>query len=198
MPSILTGDYILVDKQAYGIRYPWTRKYLWRKKTPQRGDMVIFKSIDGRKIITKRVLGLSGDKVFFDKRGRIWINNVKLRREKVKNFENTDFFIKRYLNYFKENKKQEFFTEKTSQYKYSVVYEKGGYVHKEFVRAYLVPKHFVFVLGDNRDNSWDSRFFGALPLDNIMGQVLDFRFRCDETERELLYVLFQCDERAKL
>ena len=68
MPSILTGDYILVDKQAYGIRYPWTRKYLWRKKTPQRGDMVIFKSIDGRKIITKRVLGLPGDKIFFDKR----------------------------------------------------------------------------------------------------------------------------------
>ena len=56
IPSLLIRDHIAVNKFAYGVRYPFTKKYLWRKGIPKRGDVVVFKSTEDRKFMVKRVV----------------------------------------------------------------------------------------------------------------------------------------------
>ena len=180
IPSLLIRDHIVVNKMAYGIRYPFTEKYLWRKSLPKRGDVVVFRSVEDNKIMIKRVVGLPGESLFLDEEGQIWINDQRISREKIKDSKaDTEFYSVSERSLGASYKRYDFFVEQTPEHRYRVIQDRFSVVN--FENLYQVPEGFVFVLGDNRDASSDSRFWGYLPVDNIMGRAFGIWLSCEES-----------------
>ena len=180
IPSLLVHDHIVVNKFEYGIRYPFSSRFLWQRKIPKRGDVVVFRSVEDRKFMIKRVIGLPGDEISLDEEGQIWVNDNRLSRFRIKNPEEGGAFyplserslMARYEDY-------SFFREVTSHHKYRVIYKKTSFRFDS--DPYKVPEGHVFVMGDNRDNSRDSRYFGPLPLNRVMGRAFGIWLSCEET-----------------
>lgn len=189
IPSLLVHDHIVVNKFAYGIRYPFSSRLLWQRKIPKRGDVVVFRSVEDRRFMIKRVIGLPGDEIFLDEKGQVWINDEKLSRSQIENPKkggkfyslNERSLMARYENY-------DFFKEITSRHEYRVIYRKASF--RLDSQTYKVPENHVFVMGDNRDNSRDSRYFGFLPLSRVMGRAFGIWLSCEET---LPLISFLCN-----
>ncbi len=141
-PTLLVGDYLLVNKAVYGFTVPFTLKKFWTWREPRRGEIVVFAyPRDTKKDYIKRVVGLPGDRVKV--RGtKIWINGR--RYKDPHSCYNLD------EHYAEEN-------------------------HMGFGPETVPPGH-IFVMGDNRDNSSDSRVWGYVPLHNVKGKALVIYF----------------------
>ena len=180
IPSLLIRDHIAVNKMAYGIRYPFSNKYLWRRGIPQRGDVVVFRSTEDRRFMVKRIVGLPGDTVFIDENGQVWINSERLSRESIRNPKNSEeFYSVSERSLGASYRDYDFFVEETEKRRYRVIQRLSTY--SRWAETYTVPKDSVFVLGDNRDDSKDSRSWGALPMDNIMGRAFGIWLSCEES-----------------
>lgn len=155
-PTLLVGDFLLVDKLAYSRPYySWEEKLLPRKKL-ERHDIVVFKYPDDlSKDFVKRVIALEGEKVEI-KNKQVYVNGQPI-------------------------------SEKYKVHNDSRIYTKNGYYHyDEFIRdnygPVVVPKGCCFVMGDNRDNSWDSRYWGFLTLNYIKGRpwIIYFSYKAEK------------------
>lgn len=159
-PTLLIGDFIFVNKFIYGINIPLINKSIHIKK-PERGDIIVFKKNDKKNYI-KRLIGLDGDKIIY-KNKNIYINNIKIKK-KIRYTESTTKkndsikinIFKEYLNPEKEYMIKNYKNNDTQKYNYSNI---------------IVPKKSYFVLGDNRDNSEDSRFWGFVNEKQIKGKA---------------------------
>jgi signal peptidase I len=160
MPTLLAGDFILVNKFAYGLRVPILNNTFLEVGHPQRGDVFVFHyppdpSID----YIKRVVGVPGDKIAYRDK-QLYINGKKLDMEFVDDYS----YVGSGLNmvYAKRYK------EELGGKKHDVLIEEDTLVVDAEVE---VPPGHYFAMGDNRDNSRDSRVWGFVPENNLVGKA---------------------------
>ncbi len=180
IPNLLIHDFILVNKMAYGIRIPFTKNWLLKYDQPQRGEVVVFRSKDKDSyFLVKRVVGLPGDTLEFSKKGDMRLNG------EVISFAANDEAQAWIMQFIDEYEKEEFaetyaiFGEETKEEPYLTIREKD--IERSYQGPYEVPDGHMMVVGDNRDNSVDSRSYGFVPLENVLGRAMFIWMSCSET-----------------
>ena len=168
-PNLLEGDFIFVSKWSYGYSkhsFPFSIPLISNKifdKMPKRGDTVVFKTPqDNRTDYIKRVIGIPGDKIKIIN-GQIEING-NLIEKKI-----TEPFIDTFQNQMKPKRKYlEYFYEKEIEV---LDLRDDGLNTQDNTILFVVPEKSLFVMGDNRDNSYDSRYIGFIPVINLVGKA---------------------------
>jgi signal peptidase I len=173
IPTLLVKDYILVSKFSYGLRIPFTKKWFWGPRTPQRGDVVVFRSQeDDYYFMVKRVVGLPGDKIVVGRKGeRLVVNDTPILQMKKTEMLDEGF---------------DSFQETLGDVEHLVQYEFVGNNlssndwESDQEREFIVPDGQLFLMGDNRDRSSDSRVWGTLPMTNLLGKAQWIWMSCKE------------------
>ncbi|ASG08256.1 MULTISPECIES: signal peptidase I [Vibrio] len=174
MPTLLVGDFILVEKYAYGLKDPVWRTQLVETGKPERGDVVVFKyppqpSID----YIKRVVGMPGDTVRYSSNKEICIQaqgSTECKQVKLSNVEESEF-NQNGIPLIQVN-------EKLGQVEHQILINPlrrdrvDAYQPRHGVNEWVVPQGQYFVMGDNRDNSADSRYWGFVPEANLVGKAV--------------------------
>ena len=156
IPTLMIGDFILVDKNIYGYKLPLTDITLIDNEDPQRGDVVVFKYPENKKInYIKRIVGLPGDRIIY-KDKRLYVNDIEYSHTQIDhNFDPIEIAD------------GQVYIENNSSKEYLILNQSGPTFNFE----YQVPDETYFVLGDNRDNSNDSRYWGPVPRENLVGKA---------------------------
>lgn len=158
-PTILEGDRIVVNKLAYDLKLPFTRIRLLRWAAPERGDIVVlFSPEDGTRLV-KRVVGLPGDRLAMD-HNRLVVNDRQVRYAPVDQDLGTTATPGRVVT-------EELLGDGAT---HPVLITPGCVANRSF-DPILVPQDHFFVMGDNRDESLDSRHFGMVARDAIVGRA---------------------------
>src|SRR5512145_3470529 len=162
-PTILIGDRIVVDRRAYDLRVPFTTVSLWRYANPQRGDIIVFYSPkDGTRLV-KRVIGLPGDRV--ELRGvALTINGVPVPQQPVSAADDSPFVL---------------YSEDLPGRPSHPVRAYDPQLRSDLTQVFEVRPDEYFVLGDNRDESFDSRYWGGVPRKQVLGRALRVAFSLD-------------------
>jgi len=177
VPTLLVGDLILVNKYHYGVRLPVINFKITEGNKPQRGDVMVFRypprpSQD----YIKRVIGVPGDEVAYLNK-RLTVNG-----QPVPTSEQPEFFDEDAMRYFKQ------YAENLGATPHRMILDndrRGGFSEHEIpafpyrdncrysVQGVVckVPEGHYFMMGDNRDNSLDSRYWGFVPDQNIVGKA---------------------------
>jgi signal peptidase I len=180
VPTLLVGDFILVNKYTFGIRLPVINKKIIEVNSPKRGDVMVFRYPENpSKDFIKRVVGTPGDAVEY-KNKRLTINGQVIATEKAGIFTEVDERMN--MTQFDQ------FTEKLGDKPHSMMvnplsrvislsqvrqfpYNKNCVYNEEGVSC-KVPEGHYFMMGDSRDNSDDSRYWGFVPEENIVGKAV--------------------------
>lgn len=170
-PTLAIGDHIAVDKTAYGIRVPLTRLRLTHRD-PNRGDIIVFEHPETGTVLVKRVIGLPGDQLSFDGQ------NLSLNGQRVSQRLETGRRIEwmpEAIHPLHEDRNQ-------------------GPPQPEIV----VPQGQYFVMGDHRGNSSDSRYWGLVPEDRLLGRAMAILYSPRETLRflEAWWIPLKADPRG--
>ena len=177
IPTLLVGDLILVNKFTYGLRLPVLNTKLTSGKPPARGDVMVFRyppkpSLD----YIKRVVGVPGDEVAYLNK-KLTVNGRPVSKTAI-----PDFFDEDAMRYFRQ------FDEELGDHRHRILNDddrRAGldarevteFPNKENCRYSVegvtcrVPQGHYFMMGDNRDNSLDSRYWGFVPDRNIVGRA---------------------------
>jgi signal peptidase I len=186
MPTLLDGDFILVQKYAYGIKDPVWRSQLIEVGEPERGDVMVFKfPLDERIDFIKRVIGLPGDSIVYRNRQLFIKPNCASGQERTDNLVcgeynkialdivNRDEFMQGPMPLVR-------LTEDLPGSQHDILinpqaleltdryYQQPGTRKDEWI----VPKDSYFVMGDNRNNSQDGRMWGFVPKENLVGKAV--------------------------
>lgn len=172
MPTLLAGDFILVNKFTYGLRVPILNNTFIEVNHPKRGDVFVFHyppdpSID----YIKRVVGVPGDKIVYQDK-QLYINGQKMDMTYLDDYQYESVG----LNQVHAKR----YSEQLGDVKHDVLIEENSFSKEGGVE---VPPGYYFAMGDNRDNSKDSRYWGFVPERNLVGKAFFIWWNFDEFKR---------------
>ncbi len=179
IPTLLVGDFILVNKYTYGIRLPVINKKIWDINEPQRGDVLVFRYPEDPAIdYIKRIVGLPGDIITYHNK-RLIINGETIKTVYEGDFKYVEsgfgyIYSDRYTEHLtpeghsilinQDVKGIQFSNVRQFDFRENCKYSRTGFTCE-------VPQGHYFTLGDNRDSSSDSRYWGFVPEQNIVGKA---------------------------
>ena len=159
-PTIQEGDRVVVNKLAYDLKVPFTTINIFKWGDPERGDIVVlFSPTDGTRLV-KRVVALPGDRVEM-RDGQLLINGQVMKQSPIDTTD--DAYV---------------LDENLYGHTHRIMLQQGTGAPRSFDPV-VVPKHQYFVLGDNRDNSNDSRYIGFIERRRIVGEAVAVAFSLD-------------------
>lgn len=164
IPTLKVGDFILVNKFNYGIRLPVIDTKIFDVGSPERGDVVVFRfPSDPSLDYIKRVIGLPGDKITYSGKNLL-VNGIPIKINMIGPYTETKEGLPipgavRVSEILDENKTHEILILSTVS------------PDPRMQGTWIVPENHYFVMGDNRDNSNDSRMWGTVPEENLVGQA---------------------------
>ncbi len=160
-PTVLEGDFFITNKLAYRLKVPFTKTTVVDLEKPKRGDIIVFKfPLDESELYMKRVIAVPGDIVEV-KNGKLMINGREVEQRLLSSGQSADLY-----------KEDLFGSEYTIQHLKSRT-------RMESMPPVVVPEGYLFVEGDNRDDSYDSRYWGLLAQENVEGKVVARWFSFD-------------------
>jgi signal peptidase I len=187
VPTLLVGDFILVNKYTYGIRLPVANKKIVALGNPVRGDVMVFRYPDDPSLdYIKRVVGVPGDRIEYRNK-RLSVNGTPVPVKQV-----DDYLSKERMQFSKR------FVETLNGTEHEILLDEDAPASMSPGRAFpfagncnynsnglacTVPPGHYFVMGDNRDNSSDSRVWGFVPDENIVGKAFFIWLNLNELGR---------------
>ena len=170
-PSIFVGDRIVVDKLAYDLRIPFTLQRIARWNDPQRGDVVTFPSPEDERLLVKRIVAVPGDTVALD-HNELIINGQRASYEPL-----TPEQVRRLP--LPDAHRYQFLRESILGNERFVMHLRSRQPRMDSFPAITVPADHYLMMGDNRDNSRDSRAIGFVSRDRILGRANTVAFSLD-------------------
>ena len=171
MPTLLDGDFIFVTKYSYGLRWPVIEKKFVEIGEPERGDVAVFRLPSNPNInYIKRIIGLPGDVIVYDNE-RLTINGELM---KISAYPDIETKVRGY--FFRENLNGR---EHAIRHSTDIFQERS---RNQRLRVFEVPEGHYFMMGDNRDNSQDSRFIGPIPETHLVGEAVRIWMHIDGLE----------------
>ncbi len=161
MPTLLPGDFIVANKTAFGISVPFFSNR-FSPREPERGDVVVFELADDNAIYIKRVVAVSGDRVEI-RAGLLYVNEVQSSRSRT---ENDEWILS-----------EELAGDSTHR-----VMRRKASEEPDFLAPVVVPPGHVFLLGDLRTDSFDSRHWGPVPMSRILARAAFVAFSLEVDE----------------
>jgi len=196
LPTLLVHDHIFVNKLIYGLRIPFTSDWLVKFSGPERGEVIVFRYPEKPNLYyIKRVVGLPGDRVFYEN-GSLFVNEQPVEKQVPQALMAEMNWVKdehfpgdgpggkgRYVHW----------EERLGQSLHSILLKTEDQTNVAY-GPYEVPEGHFFVMGDNRDNSQDSRFWEPgkqfVPQEYLVGRAMFVWLSCDKT---LPVVSFLCN-----
>ncbi|MDP4529211.1 signal peptidase I [Alkalimonas delamerensis] len=182
MPTLLVGDFILVQKFAYDVKDPVFRRTLYRNNQPQHGDIAVFKYPENPRLdYIKRIIGLPGDRVIYrDKQFYIQRACTEAHQGNCPGLEQVRYTFAADGEFTQQGLPQRRYQETLGEASYDILLtpalpeQKRDYYRQSgtAIDEWLVPEGHYFAVGDNRDNSRDSRFFGFVHEDLMVGKAV--------------------------
>lgn len=176
IPTLMIGDFILVNKFAYGFKLPFSDislfgidsdpVYLFGEDAPKRGDVVVFKYPSDPSInYIKRVIGLPGDSVEIREK-RVFINDQPIDQVEIDGREIMSDMDEKFKNY-----NLKFYKANTGEHDHTIQQDIDNYYKTDYEKR-VIPEGKYFVMGDNRDFSYDSRYWGYVDHKHIKGEAI--------------------------
>ncbi len=160
MPTLLIGDFILVNKFAYGVRLPVLHQKVVEFNKPERGDIVVFRfPKDPTVDYIKRVVGVPGDRIAYYNK-KVYINGKLAKQVSLGAYLG--------LGQGKDMTGAERLVETLGKVEHHILIDHDS---PSLEGVFIVPEGHYFVMGDNRDNSNDSRYWGMVPEKNLVGRA---------------------------
>jgi signal peptidase I len=180
MPTLLIGDFILVEKYSYGVKEPVWQNKLFSVGTPKRGDVAVFKyPEDPRVDYIKRVVGLPGDRIVY-KEKRLYL--IPACKGDCGNYKQVELHFDKDEYFVDEQARMQIYQEELGDVRHKILInpmrsDQSAYYYQQtnvatYEYEWVVPEGHYFMMGDNRDNSKDSRYWGFVPEQNLVGKAV--------------------------
>lgn len=173
IPTLLVGDFIVVNKFAYGLRLPVMHTKIVPFGTPERGDVVVFRyPVDPKVNFIKRLVGLPGDTITYRDK-RLYVNGEEVSEKEQGRYGSTG------VKCTTPRPDAMMYTEQLGDVSHDILIHEGSGSRDG---QWVVPEGHYFMMGDNRDRSNDSRVWGFVPDENLMGRAIGIWLNFDYTK----------------